>query len=103
MTRRVIHRLTEISRKKSIVALCSFPPLLLKREKEEMGSNGLPRSCEQHDEPQIATGFGFCLSQHSHLTFGAPGCCAKMSITTFPTESSVMSLPLPRDSELRSE
>lgn len=35
----------------------------------EKGSEGLsirsPMLCEQHGEPQVATGFDFCLSIHS--------------------------------------
>lgn len=59
--------------------------------------------CERHGEPQIATGFDFCVSQRLHFTSGAPGCCAKTRVATFPAEPSAKFLPLWRHSELRSE
>ena len=101
----------EISREKSTVVSVFISPFASesRQEGEQRGSDwcgvgqrGFPvpgptESYQHYGEPPIATAFGFCLSQHLYLT------SANTSVTTSPTEPSAKFLPLPRDSELRSE
>lgn len=99
----------EISRKKNTVVSVSISPFASEMRKEgecvrswcrdgqRRPFNTQPYALRTTRRTPDCHGLWF-LSQLSFLPFGAPGCCAKMSVNTIPTEPRAKFLLLPRDS-----